>query len=240
MKICKILLWVCVGTAIIGCSDPKNTVVPTNIESWKSNQTFKKSIEKLPDEDKKLLAAYAMRGGLSQAFGGEGIKENTTIGQAIESQKLWESEKEKEKTRQRLLAEELKQKQLSKLKEMNQALTVTLMNLEYHDSNFRQKIYDDYFSIQIGFKNNTGETISGAKGTIVLKDMFGTLIKQITLPCDDNIPAGAPVTFSGTFDSNQFNKEDQKLKNTEFSKLTFEWHPEVYLFENGKKLVMPQ
>lgn len=47
------------------------------------------------------------------------------------------------------------------------------------------------------------------------------------------------VIYNGS-DYNQFMNEDTKLRNTDRSKLTFEWMPDTYSFEGGKKLTMPR
>ena len=223
-----------------GCNDPKGTVVPSDINTWESNEDFKQSVQKLTESDQKLLAAYAMRAGLASAFGGQGIENGTTIGQAIDIQQQWVQEQQAQEAKQAALAAQLQEQQLKALKEMNGYLTVSLNNLEFLPSNIQAGRYLDYFTIEVGFKNNTDENISGAKGVIVLKDMFDEVIKSINLSNDDSIPANQTATLSGTIDYNQFMDEDVKLRSTNIDKLQFEWVPDVYIFENGKKVAMPK
>ena len=54
----------------------------------------------------------------------------------------------------------------------------------------------------------------GVRGTVVFKDVFGEIIKQINLSNDADIPAGQTVIYNGSFDYNQFMNEDTKLRNT--------------------------
>lgn len=229
---------VALAATLTGCDNPKKTVVPSDISTWESNQDFKAAVAKLPEDEKKLLAAYAIRAGLSQAFGGNGMPEGTTIGSAIEQQKAWQEEKAKEQARQQALADEIKQKKLEALKAMNEALTVTMLTFEFREGNPRAQQYSDYFNVKIGFKNNTSETIKGAKGVFVIKDMFGDELKRVNLSNDQGIPAGETSTISGSIDFNQFIDGDKKLKATPFDKLDFEWGPELYIFENGTRLEM--
>ncbi len=79
---------------ISGCENPKDVTVPKDISTWESDEHFIEAAKKLSDEDKKLLLAYSMRAMLSEAFGGEGLKDGTTIGQAIDIQKAWQAEQE--------------------------------------------------------------------------------------------------------------------------------------------------
>ncbi len=234
------LIVIILACTITACTDPKDTVLPSDISTWESNESLKESVQKLTDEEKKLLAAYAMRAGLSSAFGGKGISEGTTIGQAIDVQNQWIQEQQSQKAKQEALAVKLQKKQLEKLKEMNGYLTVSLNSLGFQPLDVQKGQYQDYFTIELGFKNNTDKNISGAKGIVVLKDMFGEVIKRINLSNDNGILANQVTTLSGTIDYNQFMDQDKKLKSTKFEKLQFEWIPDVYIFENGDKFVMPQ
>jgi hypothetical protein len=222
------------------CSNPKKAEIPQDISSWESNSTFKKSVDKLKDDDKKQLLAYLVRTQMSAAFGGEGMKKGTTIEDAIKFQKEWQDEQSKEEQKQKLLAAELQKKQLESIKKMNDVLTVTLLNLSLNSKDYERQIYSDYFSIKVGFKNNSEKDISGVKGTVILKDMFGSLIKNIGISNDNGIKANGTSTYSGTMDFNQFEDSDKKLASTEFSKIKFEWNPDVYIFADGSTIEMPK
>jgi len=237
----KTLLAFALSAALFGCGpmDPKTTVLPSDISTWKADTKLEGAVKKLGEEDKRLLVAYSMRAGVGQAFGGEGIPQGTTIGSAIETQKAWEEAQRQAKVQQEALAAEVKKKQLESLKEMNTALTTSLMELKFVPSDFQAQRISDLFEIQIAFKNNTTEKMIGVRGTVVFKDVFGETITRINLSNDGDIPAGQTVIYNGSFDYNQFRDQDVKLRNTDRSKLTFEWEPDVYLFDGGKKLTMP-
>jgi hypothetical protein len=80
---------------LVACNNPKDTVIPIDIDSWESNPEFKEKIQELESEDQMIFAAFTMRAALSDAFGGNSIKEGTTIGQAIEAQKVYNEELKK-------------------------------------------------------------------------------------------------------------------------------------------------
>ncbi len=237
----KVVLAIAFSAVLFGCGpmDPKTTVLPSDISTWMTDTKLEGAVKKLGEEDKRLLLAYSMRAGMGQAFGGESIPQGTTIGSAIETQKAWEEAQRQAKAQQEALAAEVKKKQLESLKEMNTALTTSLMELKFVPSDFQAQRISDLFEIQIAFKNNTTEKMIGVRGTVVFKDVFGETIKRINLSNDGDIPAGQTVIYNGSFDYNQFMDEDVKLRNTERSKLTFEWEPDIYIFEGGKKLTMP-
>ncbi len=90
MKSKKVLLLVVMAISLLicACSDPRSTVIPQDIETWETNKKFSNSVDKISDDDKKLLLAYAMR----KAFSGEEIEEGITIGEAIDSEKKIQEE----------------------------------------------------------------------------------------------------------------------------------------------------
>ncbi len=123
---------------------------------------------------------------------------------------------------------------------MNSALTTSLLKFAYVPADINSQQYSDFFEVQIAFKNNTQDKIIGVRGVVVFKDVFGETIKSINLSNDGDIQAGDTVIYNGTMDYNQFMDADKKLRNTDKSKLIFEWIPDIYLFDGGKKLEMPK
>lgn len=238
----NIVLAVILSSALTGCwqSDPKRTVLSSDISTWKADSSLEAAVNKLNDEDKRLLSAYAVRATMGQAFGGAGIPQGSTIGSAIEAQKAWEEAQRQAKAQQDALAAEVQKKQLESLKEMNSALTTSLLKFAYVPADISKQQYSDSFEVQIAFKNNTQDKVIGVRGVVVFKDVFGETIKRINLSNDRDIQAGATVIYDGTMDYNQFMDEDIKLRNTDKSKLIFEWIPDIYLFDGGKKLEMPK
>ncbi|WP_429023793.1 hypothetical protein [Aeromonas allosaccharophila] len=238
----SIVLAVILSSTLTGCwqSDPKGTVLSSDISTWKTDSSLEAAVKKLSDEDKKLLSAYAMRVTMGQAFGGTGIPQGATIGSAIDAQKSWEEAQRQAKAQQDALAAEVQKKQLESLKEMNGALTTSLLKFAYVPANTDAQQYSDFFEVQIAFKNNTQDKIIGVRGVVVFKDVFGDTIKSINLSNDGDIQAGATVIYNGTMDYNQFMDDDKKLRNTDKSKLIFEWIPDTYLFDGGKRLEMPK
>lgn len=230
-------IFVCVLLA--ACSDPKDAKLPADISKWSDDTHLAESVKKLADEDKKLFLGYAARRAIASTFGGSQAVADTTVGEALKTQKAWLDEKAVEEVKQKALAEQVKQQQLQSLKEMNATLTASLIELKLNPKDYANKQYSDYFSISVAFKNNTAEALSGVKGTVVLKDIFGDVIKRITLSDDTQIDPGQNYIYSGTMDYNQFQAADKKLASANFSKLQFEWEPDTYVFVSGKKQVMP-
>ena len=112
----NILMAGIISLFLVGCSNPKSAQIPTDPEKW---EELKPQIEKLNEEDKKLLTQFLMRKGMGAAFGGDGIEPGTTVGDAIKEQKKWLEDKDaKEKAQAELKAKIEAETQLSKNKWM--------------------------------------------------------------------------------------------------------------------------
>jgi hypothetical protein len=239
---------VCLASTVallVGCTAPHDRIVPTDVEKW-SDGPFGESLKSLPEEDKKLLLAYAMRVSMGKAFGGAGIPPGKTVGEVLAEQRAWEAEQErlaKEKAveseriakEQAALAAKLASERAAALKELTEALTVAVTQLKFVDGE-----YQDYIRVVIGFHNKTEKAMAGAKGALHFKDMFGETIKRVSLSYDEGIPAGGTKTWTGTLEYNRFNASDKKLANTDLARLTTEWEPAIYVFDDGTRMEMPQ
>jgi hypothetical protein len=225
---------------VVGCgNDPKEAVIPTDIANWESDEEFKAAVDRLSEKDRDLFASYMAKSMMSQAFGGEGIAEGTTIGEAIDWEREWQREMELEEQRQQELAQRLEADRLAALKKMNAALTVTLLEIRYRDEDWSANRFSGDFALRIGFENHTDVDMVGAKGVTVFRDVFGDVIKRVRLSNDDTIPAGGTSVWRGTLDYNEFIDEDNRLRTTDFDKLKFEWEPAMYVFADGTEMVMP-
>jgi hypothetical protein len=162
------------------------------------------------------------------------------LGDALKTQQAWVEAKAAEAEKQKALAEQVKQQQLVALKEMNGTLTASLLQLKLNPIDYKNKQYSEYFSIEIALHNNTDVPLAGVKGTVVLTDMFGEVIKRIGLTNDDQIDPGKTYIYSGTMDYNQFQAADKKLAAADTAKMKFDWEPDTYIFTNGKKQSMPK
>ncbi len=217
------------------CSDPYKMSVPTDINSLENDGSFKAAVEKLPKDEKELVGAYIVRTGLGKVFGGEGIAPGTTIRKAIDDQRAFMAQKEKEEAAAAALAARVKAETDKKIRNMNEAVTVAVTSFRFNDRDWNRGIATGYFSISVAFENKTNRAIAGAKGKFKINDIFGTQIGAYSLSYDNGIKPRSTAVWKGQSDYNQFMERDRKLATTSFEKLKFEWEPEIYLFEDGEK-----
>ena len=229
-----------IAAFFIIAKDPHKVEVPSSVENW-DDDALHKAIEELPEKEQELFAAYAARAALATAFGGEGvIPKGQTVGDVLEDQRNWQKEQEEQGQRQALLSAKLLKEQADARREMNNAVTVSLLDITFRGSDYERDIYSDYFAMRIGCENRTSRDIAGIKGTVLFKDIFGDLIQGVRLSYDDGVAARDSVVWNGTMDYNQFDDDDKKLRNTSRDKLKVEWEPDTYLFTDGSKMTMPK
>ncbi|NCC62813.1 MAG: hypothetical protein EOM12_18230 [Verrucomicrobiae bacterium] len=228
-----------VAFLLIG-KNPLNVEVPSSVKNW-SDEKLRDAVEQLSDEERELFGSYAARVALATAFGGEGvIPEGKTVGDVIQDQREWQKEQKEQEQRQALLAGKLLKEQADARREMNNAVTVSLVDILFQKSDYSRDIYSDYFAMRVGFENRTSRDIVGIKGVLMFKDIFGDLINGVRLSYDDGVAAHDSVVWSGTMEYNQFDDDDKKLRSTSRDKLKVEWEPDTYLFSDGSKMTMPR
>lgn len=231
-------------TLLAACSDPKQSLVPSDPAKWDTE--LKPIIEKLNDEEKKLLGAYLVRTKLGETLGGEAMLPGTTVADAIQKQKDWQvaTEKrvaeEKAKQEQKAAEEKALQEKIaaerSAIKQrIDSSITVTVL-----DTYLKKVNYSNDQVIEIGLENKGAKDITGIKGTVHFIDVFDNDIGQISFGYDDGLKAGATTTWTGSRDYNQFMAEHKAIANLEKGKYTSRFEPEMIVFADGEKLVMPQ
>ena len=211
---------------------PKNKVVPTDIAKWDTE--LKPSIEKLAEEDKNLFMGFVMRAKLGEVFGGNGLEEGLTIGDAIKQQKAWVKKQELNEAESKLLKQKLGVERAALLEQVDDLLTVTVIKLQL----VMESEYTKNIIMEFGFKNKGQNDISGIKGSITFIDIFGKEVYSMSFGYDDGLKAGASVTWKGSHHYNQFLESDVILANLEEGKYTTRFNPEMIVFSDGTKLVI--
>lgn len=225
------------STILFGCGkDPKSTQFPHDISTWKTDSEFTSAIKQLNEDDRKLLQGYMVAAVMSEAFGGKGVPEGQTIGAAIDAQRTMIEAKARDEQEKAAKQEQAKRAHDDALSKMNDAVDAVLLTFKFVPADAGVKRYSDSFDIAVGFRNKTDKEISGVKGIVILKDMFGEIIKTVRLSNDHPVPAKGKSIYRGSIDYNQFIDSDNKLRSIDHKKMKFEWTPEIYIFDDGSKL----
>lgn len=234
------LLAIFAATFALACSNPLNQPMPTDIKTAGDDKAFKAAVEKLPQDQRELLAGYVMRAAMAEAFSGGVAKGNAkTVGDAIEEQRKFIAENAAKEAEQKALAEKVTAAREKATKAMDAVLTVALTSKTVRPKDIHAGRFHDSVEITVAFKNNFPKDISGVKGRLIFTDIFGDKIKDVGLKVDDPIAAGATYVWPGTMDLNQFEASDTKFANTPQDKLKATWQPITYLFADGTSVTMP-
>ena len=212
-------------------------------------ESIKPAMEKLTPEEKKLAAGYIMRhtvgAKMKGMFGGPegpGIPEGMTLGKAIEEQRTFLADQKAEEQRQADLKAALQARIEASVKEMRDAVTVTLVSKSLKpDYGYGGTVLDENLVVVFGYKNNTQKEVSGVKGHISVRDLFGDQLSGFAISNDSTIPPGESITWTGSrslrFAIGQ--NQDRKLAELDDSKFTVVWEPQVIVFADGTKLELP-
>ncbi len=111
------------------------------------------------------------------------------------------------------------------------------VGFEVTEKSFSSKDYQDLNTFTFKFTNTTNKNIEGFEGDIVIRDLFGNVIKEAEISYDEGIKAGESLPYNAWLDYNQFMDEDVKLKQTDLSKLRFDWQVTTIIYEDGTKEV---
>lgn len=221
------------ASILVGCSDPRTTVIPPNKAEWAA-QDFKKRIDKLSAEDQKALATFMARVYLGELP----IKEaaGLTIAQAIDKQREDERQKLEREAEARSLKERAEQERAHKRKQLEDAAVVTLVSKTHRGKNYDAGRYSDDLVVVLALQNKTDKDIAGVKGTLHVTDLFDDPVSAIRFSYDGGISAGKSATWTGVRQLNQFDREDQRLANIEEGKYKVRFEPQAIVFKDGSRI----
>lgn len=233
-KFFKIVAIISIGM-LAACGDPRDTVIPADLSNMGAVTV---ALEKLSPEEKGLVTEYIVGHMMSSALGvtsNPGIPDGMTIRNAIAEQRQANADRAAKLLKQQELKAKLQAERSAAMESMTNAVTVTLVSKK-----IVERGYDEKIAVVFGYKNNTSKDISGVKGTIVVKDLFGDDISSFQVSNDDAIKANESSTWNGersiTF---SFSNRDRKLVELSDDKYTVTWEPHIIVFADGTQMKLP-
>ncbi len=220
---------------LAACSKPTDTIIPSDTSKWDTD--LAPMINKLSDEDKKLVAGYLMRSKLSATFGNkEGIPLGTTVGTAIEEQKKWLAQQVKQEAEAKALKEKMLKEQAEAQAAIDNAVTVTLLSKKELPSNYQLRRFSAEQEFNIGVKNKTAKEISGVSGVLDFVDIFDKTVGAVSFSMSEKIAPSGEAKWSGTRNYNQFLPEHKAVWNLEEGKYKTQFKARAIVFSDGSKL----
>lgn len=112
---------------------------------------------------------------------------------------------------------------------------IVVIDKSVTNKNIYAGIYSDYVNFVFDVTNNSDKDIKGIEGTLTICDLFGKEI--LTIGCDftgHTIAPGETYRESKlSLECNQFRDEHNKLLNTDYSDLQFEYEISSIVFSDG-------
>lgn len=222
---------------LAGCSKPADHVIPSDMAAW--DKDLAPVLQKLSEEDRKLMAAYLVRVKMGEVFGGAGVPVGTTIGAALADQKKWAEELARKQAEEKALKEKLEQERQAAVKAINDAVTVTLLKKGELPKNYDVGRYSEQQSFDVGIKNNSDKAIAGVSGELEFVDLFDKVVGSVSFRISETIAPGGDYRWKGVRDYNQFVAEHRAVWNLEEGKYKTRFVPEAVVFKDGSSLKAP-
>lgn len=223
-------------TLFAGCSQPTETVIPSDTASWDTK--LAPSMQKLSEEDRKLAAGYLMRVKMSEVFGAKGgIPVGMTLGHAIEEQRKWIAAQKEKEAEEAALKEKLQKERAEALARINQAVTVTLLEKGERFKDYQVGRFSDQQTFRIGVKNKSEKALAGVSGDLVFIDIFDKEVGRVGFKIAETIAPGQDYVWEGTRDYNEFISEQKAVWNLEEGKYKTKFEPDTLVYADGTKLV---
>lgn len=220
-----------------GCSKPTDAVIPSDMATW--DKELAPHVQKLSEEQRKQLAGYLMRAKLGEVFGGKGVAPGTTIGQALAEQKDWQASQAKKEAEEQALKAKLDSERKQALEALAKAVTVTLLGKRELPKSYDAGRYSEYQEFSIGVQNNADKDLAGVSGEIKFIDIFDKEVGAVNFRISEKVAPGKSVVWRGGRDYNQFVDKHRAVWNLEEGKYKTRFVPEMLVYADGSKLVVP-
>lgn len=231
-------LLICITLA--ACSNPRDTPLPTDVSQMES---IKSTVEKLPEEDRKLLVGYLMRRSMGGIFAGlnkDALPTTaTTIGQAIDQQKAFLDVQRVKDAEQKAAADKLNAEREATLSALRSIVSVSLISKSVDSERGSSGIeLDRKLFVKFRFTNNGTKGIAGVKGLVIALDQFGDTLSRFGISNDETIGVGKSADWSGerSVKYSFGNNKDEKFSELPADKFKLQWEPETIIFIDGTKV----
>lgn len=196
-----------------GCSDPMNVKLPQNASEFKD---FQAKIEKLEDEDKRLISDFVGENFLAMSVGN--VPADMTVGDAIAMQKEQEY-----RTKAQQAAKQ------SALKAMNDVVDVEYV---HYDKSSRAGYSVYQFTVEM--TNKSAKPIMGVKGRLIFKDLFGEDVGNIGVEAQSTLDKDYPKYVEVT--SIPLATQGDSFKDGSYKPEDVRFEPEVIVFVDKTRL----
>lgn len=224
--------------ALLGCSQPRDTIIPSDPAAWEKELAPK--IQALSAEDRQALAAYLVRAKLGEAFGGKAMPIGVTVRQALEDQKAWAAQQLVKQAEEQALKEKLTRERAEAAQAMDKLVTVTLLEKREIPPDIHNGRYRPEQAFKIGVRNKSDKELIGVSGGLEFIDVFDKRVGIVNFGISERIKAGQDFIWSGSRDYNKYEDDEKAIWNLATGKYTTRFVPEKLVYADGTKLSAPE
>lgn len=123
---------------------------------------------------------------------------------------------------------------------LRQAVSVGLLEKGFRKANYDQGTFSDAFTAKIQYHNLTDKKVVGIKGALRFVDQFGKEFAGFSVEYQRDIPPHGIAVEETSYDYNQFEAKDAKLRDTPLSRLKVVWHPTRINYADGSSNSAPE
>jgi hypothetical protein len=221
----SILLGLVLIAGVSGCSRVREQVVTAANRDAVTSGVVQSS---LPEEDKRLFLAFVARmsagydhGQFSQT---KASYDGQTVGAIIEQERVRLSMARAGQEQRAAEAEATQAGAVALAAAIGKALAVTVLDLRTAQFGAVPSSY-----LKLVAENISGKDVTGFKGRLTVRDVFGDEVAHAAVVVTDTIKAGAKMTWEEVV-------SDGAVGATAARHFKFEWVPEQIVFQDGSQL----
>jgi hypothetical protein len=222
---------------VVACANSHDAVIPTDPRLWDTD--FRPTIERLPQGERSVLVAYLARVKQAAALSGQPIPAGVTVGQAIDEQRRFEQSQATSRATAVAAQLRLDQERRDLERRVAEVLSVTLVNKRIVPADLAAGSRAELGILSFELQNRTVQPIVHLAGTIRLSDGFAGDLASVRVDGVGPIAPGATLQWESSVTLDLQSNAGQRLRNSEPSRLTATFSPDVVELTDGTRLVAP-
>lgn len=226
------------GVCLLACSDPRDTTIPPDPARWDTE--LRSSLDRLSTDERRLVSSYLSRKRGGAARTGQPVAEGVTVRQAIQEERDYQQADAARRSVARGQQDEQERLRKEYEGQVKAVLPVALFSKHVAPADLSTGRGGEYMALVFEFRNLGPRDVAQFRGTLRLADSFrGDPLRSLPVSYGEPIAAGASVLWEAVVPLDPFATSDLRLKNTDAPQIAVTLFPEIVLFADGTRLVMP-
>jgi hypothetical protein len=236
LQVTAALVSVFVALLIVACTGNPHNLKITDANKDSFMEQLKDS-KGLTVEEMGLLMSSQMRRAATKTLGGTDVSVvGKTVGELIDDERKVRADAKIREEEEKRLAAEAKAKADVLTAQLRNAISLTVFDKGFRPSSPMDGQFDAFITLKCVYENKSDKDIRAFRGHVQFTDLFGKEIFTTNLTISNPIAAGQKANWTGVINYNQFNAEQQSLRNAGLADMKIIWLPDSVLFADGSSL----